>query len=91
MEWIEVTGKTLADAVELALDRLGVVEEELEYEVLDVGKTGLFRRNPKGRWGLRAISSSLVVVMNEHQLLLAPRSRHASPIGDSHAISDSGH
>ena len=54
-------------------------------------KTGPFRRNPKGRWGLRAISSSLVVVMNEHQLLLAPRSRHASPIGDSHAISDSGH
>jgi spoIIIJ-associated protein len=45
MEWIEVTGKTLADAVDLALDRLGVVEEELEYEVLDEGKTGLFRRS----------------------------------------------
>jgi spoIIIJ-associated protein len=45
MEWIEVTGKTLADAVDLALDRLGVVEEELEYEVLDEGKSGLFRRS----------------------------------------------
>ena len=54
-------------------------------------KTGPFRRNPSGRWGLRAISSSLVVVMNKHQLLLAPRPRLASPIGDSHAISDSGH
>jgi hypothetical protein len=54
-------------------------------------KPGPFRRNPPGRWGLRAISSSLVVVMNEHQLLLAPRPRLASPTGDSYAISDSGH
>ena len=54
-------------------------------------KTGPFRRNPSGRWGLRAISSSLGVVMNEHQLLLAPRPRLASPTGDSHVISDSGH
>src|ERR1700746_1941693 len=54
-------------------------------------KTGPFRRNPSGRWGLRAISSSLVVLMNEHQLLLAPRPRRASPTGDSHVISDSGH
>jgi spoIIIJ-associated protein len=45
MEWIEVTGKTLEDAVELALDRLGVIEAELEYEVLDEARTGLFRRS----------------------------------------------
>ena len=33
MEWIEVSAKSLDEAVELALDRLGVVDDELEYEV----------------------------------------------------------
>lgn len=41
MEWIEVTGRTIEDAKELALDRLGVVEDELEFEVLEEGKKGL--------------------------------------------------
>src|SRR5262245_53702317 len=41
--------------------------------------------------GCQAISSSLVVVMNEHQLLLAPGPCPATPTGDSHVISDSGH
>src|SRR5689334_12804690 len=44
MDWIEVTAKTVEDAKELALDRLGVVEDELEYEILDEPKGGLFRR-----------------------------------------------
>lgn len=34
MEWIETTGATLDEAKERALDRLGVAEDELEYEVL---------------------------------------------------------
>jgi spoIIIJ-associated protein len=42
MEWIEVTARSLKEAVELALDRLGVVEDELEYDVLDEAKSGLF-------------------------------------------------
>ena len=42
MEWIEVTAKSLDEAVELALDRLGVVADELEYEVLDEPRSGLF-------------------------------------------------
>ena len=44
MDWIEVTARTVEDAKELALDRLGVVEAELEYEVLDEPRSGLFRR-----------------------------------------------
>lgn len=44
MDWIEVTAKTLDAAKELALDRLGVVEDELEFEVLDEPRSGLFRR-----------------------------------------------
>lgn len=42
MEWIETTGKTLNDALDLALDRLGIHKDEIEYEVLDEGKKGVF-------------------------------------------------
>jgi spoIIIJ-associated protein len=42
MDWIEVTARTVEDAKELALDRLGVVEDELEYEVVDEARRGLF-------------------------------------------------
>ena len=42
MEWIEVSARTLPAAVELALDRLGVVEAELEYEIVEEPKSGLF-------------------------------------------------
>jgi spoIIIJ-associated protein len=44
MEWVETTGKTVAEALETALDRLGVAEDEAEYEVLDEPKSGLFGR-----------------------------------------------
>ncbi|MGO9877345.1 MAG: RNA-binding cell elongation regulator Jag/EloR [Acidimicrobiia bacterium] len=42
MEWIEVSARTLDEATELALDRLGVVADELEYEVIDEPRGGLF-------------------------------------------------
>src|ERR1700690_3299743 len=42
MEWIEVSARPLEDARELALDRLGVVADELEYEVIDEPRGGLF-------------------------------------------------
>jgi spoIIIJ-associated protein len=42
VEWIEVSARTLEDATELALDRLGVVSDELEYEVIDEPRGGLF-------------------------------------------------
>jgi spoIIIJ-associated protein len=42
MEWIEVSARTLEEARELALDRLGVVGDELEYEIIDEPRGGLF-------------------------------------------------
>jgi spoIIIJ-associated protein len=42
MEWIEVSARTLDEARELALDRLGVVSDELEYEIIDEPRGGLF-------------------------------------------------
>ena len=44
MEWVETTGRTLAEAVEAALDQLGVAEDDLEYQVLDEPRAGLLGR-----------------------------------------------
>src|SRR6185295_5462065 len=44
MEWVETTGATVADALDAALDQLGVDEDEVEYQVLQEPKSGLFGR-----------------------------------------------
>src|SRR3954464_9447575 len=44
MEWVETTGRTLADAKEAALDQLGVDETDAEFEVLEEPRSGLFGR-----------------------------------------------
>jgi spoIIIJ-associated protein len=44
MEWVETVAKTLAEARELALDRLGVAEDDAEFEILEEPKPGLFGR-----------------------------------------------
>jgi spoIIIJ-associated protein len=44
MEWVETTGRTVADAVETALDQLGVDEDELEFEVIQEPRSGFLGR-----------------------------------------------
>ena len=44
MEWVETTGKTVDEAISLALDQLGVSRDEADVEVLDEPKSGLFGR-----------------------------------------------
>lgn len=44
MEWVETTGKTIVEARDQALDRLGVAEDEAEFEVLEEPRAGLFGR-----------------------------------------------
>jgi spoIIIJ-associated protein len=44
MEWVETTGRTVEDALDAALDELGVDEEEVEYEVLEEPRGGLLGR-----------------------------------------------
>ncbi len=39
MEWVETTGRTLEEAKEVALDQLGVDEQDAEFEVLDEPKS----------------------------------------------------
>lgn len=42
MEWVETTGRTVEEAKDLALDELGVDDQEAEFEIIDEGKAGLF-------------------------------------------------
>src|SRR3954451_7797839 len=44
MEWVETTGRTIAEALDAALDELGVDEEDVEYEVLEEPKSGILGR-----------------------------------------------
>jgi spoIIIJ-associated protein len=45
VEWVETTGKTIEEAKEVALDQLGVDSKDLEFEVLEEPKVGLFGRS----------------------------------------------
>jgi spoIIIJ-associated protein len=53
VEWVEVTGRTIEEARGHALDRLGVAEEDAEFEILEEPRTGLFGRL-KGEARVRA-------------------------------------
>ena len=44
MEWVQTTGKTVEQALEAALDELGVHTEDVEFEVMEEPKAGLFGR-----------------------------------------------
>ena len=44
MEWVETTGRSVEEALEAALDQLGIDERDAELEVLEEPKTGLFGR-----------------------------------------------
>jgi len=44
MEWVETTGKSIEEALDRALDQLGVDDQDLEYEVIAEPKQGLFGR-----------------------------------------------
>jgi spoIIIJ-associated protein len=44
MEWVETTGRTIAEALDAALDELGVDEDDVEYEVLEEPKSGFLGR-----------------------------------------------
>lgn len=44
MEWVQITGKTVEEAKDRALDELGVDEQDAEFEVLDEPRSGLFGR-----------------------------------------------
>ena len=53
MEWVETTAKSVEDAKDLALDKLGVDEADAEFEILEEPRQGLFGRT-RGEARVRA-------------------------------------
>lgn len=53
MEWVETTAETIEEAKNLALDQLGVAEDDAEFEVIEEPKQGLFGRT-RGEARVRA-------------------------------------
>jgi spoIIIJ-associated protein len=53
MEWVETTGRTIEEAKSAALDQLGVVEDDAEFEVIEEPRVGLFGRQ-RGEARVRA-------------------------------------
>lgn len=53
MEWVETTGPTIEEAKSAALDRLGVTEDDAEFEIIEEPRVGLFGRQ-RGEARVRA-------------------------------------
>lgn len=53
MEWVETTAKSLEEAKDLALDKLGVDDSDAEFEVIEEPRQGLFGRT-RGQARVRA-------------------------------------
>ena len=53
MEWVEITGRTVEEAKDAALDQLGVDTEDAEFEILEEPTRGLFGKM-KGQARVRA-------------------------------------
>ena len=53
MDWVETTGRTIEEAKNIALDQLGVAEDDADFEVVEEPKPGLFGRT-RGEARVRA-------------------------------------
>lgn len=53
MEWVEISAKSIEEAKDRALDRLGVDERDAEFEILEEPRVGIFGR-AKGEARVRA-------------------------------------
>ena len=47
MEWIETTGSTVDESKDRALDRLGIAEDDMQFEIIEEGSNSLFRLKRK--------------------------------------------
>ena len=55
MEYIEVTGRTIDDALTNACLKLETTSDNIEYEVIEKGSNGLFQSQQRLRQELRLV------------------------------------
>ena len=76
MQWVEVTGRTVEEAKEAALDQLGVDEQDAEFEVLEEPKSGLFGRlRTEARVRARVVPTAPRPKVERRDRKRAPRER----------------
>ncbi len=89
MEWVETTGRTIEEALDTALDELGVDENDVEYEVLARPRGRLF-----GRFGGEARIRARVKPISREKpgdaRRRSRRQRPASASGGGSSRSESG-
>jgi spoIIIJ-associated protein len=92
MEWVETTGRTVDEALDAALDQLGVAEDEAEYEVLEAPRGGLLgRREARIRARVRPLSREKPGERRGRPRRPAPaRSRKGARAGRDEGRRDSG-
>ncbi len=79
MEWVETTGKTIAEALEAALDRLGVAEADAEVVILEEPRSAMF--------GLRRSGARIRARVRPVQARAKRPSRRSSGSGSSESRS----
>lgn len=79
MEWVEVTAKTVEEATVLALEQLGVAEDDADVEVLEEAKAGLFGR-VRGEARVRARVRPTSPRPKNEERTTRPRGRTARPV-----------
>lgn len=90
MEWVETTAATIEEAKDLALDQLGIAEDDAEFEVIDEPKQGLFGRTrgeARVRARIRPTSPRAKSERRERGAKSASRRPSTRPAGDSAAPS----
>lgn len=86
VEWVETTGKTIEEALDAALDELGVDIDEVEYEVLDEPKAGLFgRMRSEARIRARVRPTKPRAKEERRDRRRKPAASAAAPAGDAAA------
>jgi spoIIIJ-associated protein len=88
MEWVETTARTVDEAKELALDQLGVVADDAEFEVLAEPKQGLFGR-VRGEARVRARVRPTPVRPKQERRRGGRKAAAGAPVaGDTAAVTD---
>lgn len=86
MEWVETTAATVEEAKDLALDQLGVADDDAEFEVIEEPKQGLFGRTrgeARVRARVRPKAPRAKTERRERGSKSAPRRSSARPTGET--------
>lgn len=86
MEWVETTAATVEEAKDLALDQLGVADDDAEFEVIEEPKQGLFGRTrgeARVRARVRPKAPRAKTERRERGSKSTPRRSSARPAGET--------